>query len=76
MNDRAEVSPLSRPAMSQPVSRPLQASLRFLRIPIPTMPSAFLAVRLPLPAALWAYPVPHEFQSGADPSFSPAVYDP
>ena len=39
----------------------------FFRIPLPTAPTAFLAVRLPLPAALWAYPVPHEFPSGADP---------
>jgi hypothetical protein len=73
MNDRAEVCPLSRRAMSQPVSRPLQPGIRFLRIPLPTAPTAFLAVRLPLLAGLWAYPVPHEYPSGADPSASPAV---
>src|SRR5476649_848903 len=73
MNDRAEVCPLSRRAMFQPVSRPLQPGIRFLRTPLPTAPTAFLAVRLPSPAALWAYPVPHEFPSGADPSSSPAV---
>ena len=44
--------------MFQPVSRLLQPGVRFLRIPLPPVPTAFLAVRLPLPAALWAYPVP------------------
>jgi hypothetical protein len=67
MNDHAEVCPLSRRVMSQPVSSPLQTGIRFLRTPLPTAPTAFLAVRLPLQAALWAYPVPHEFPSGADP---------
>jgi hypothetical protein len=51
MNDRAEVSPLSRRAMSQPVSRPLRPGIRLLRIPPPNTPTAFLTVRLPLPAA-------------------------
>jgi len=76
MNDRTEVSSLSRPTMFQSVSSPLQESIRFFRIPIPAVHSAFLAVRLPLPAALRAYPVPLKFQSGADLSFSPAVYRP
>ncbi len=76
MNDRAEVCPLSRRAMSQPVSRPLQPGVRFLRIPLPTAPTAFLAVRLPLPAARWAYPVPLKSLSGADPSYSPAASRP
>jgi len=62
--------------MFQPVSRPLQAGLRFFRIPLPAAPTAFLAVRLPFPAALRAYPVPPEFLSGADPSCSPAAYRP
>jgi hypothetical protein len=74
MNDHAEVGPLSRPAMFQPVSFPLQKGVRFLRTPLPAASTAFLAVRLPLPATLRAYPVPHEFLSGADPSFSPAAY--
>ena len=73
MNDRAEVCPLSRRAMFQPVSRPLQPGVRFFRIPLPTAPTAFLMVRLPSPAALWAYPVPHKSPSGADPSSSPAA---
>ncbi|MGF6813059.1 hypothetical protein OKW30_008276 [Paraburkholderia sp. Clong3] len=48
MNDRAEVCPLSRRAMFQPVSRPLQPGIRFLRIPLPAPPTARLAVRLPI----------------------------
>ncbi|KRP85384.1 hypothetical protein TX25_28405 [Pseudomonas lactis] len=48
-------------------ARPLQAGLRFFRIPLPAAPTAFLAVRLPFPAALRAYPVPPEFLSGAAP---------
>ncbi len=76
MNERAEVCPLSCRAMLQPVSRLLQPGLCFLRLPLPTTPTAFLTVRLPLPAALWAYPVPHESQSQSDPSFSPAAFRP
>ncbi len=45
----------------------------FFRVPLPTAPATFLAVRLPVTAALWAYPVPHESPSGADPSSSPAA---
>lgn len=74
MNDQTEVGSLSRPAMFQPVSYPLQKGLRFIRIPLPAAPTAFLAVNLPLPAALRAYPVPHDFLSGADPSSSPAAF--
>jgi hypothetical protein len=48
MNDRAEVCPLSRRAMSQPVSRPLQTGIRFLRIPLPAPPLALLTVGLPI----------------------------
>jgi hypothetical protein len=76
MNDHAEVCPLSRPTMQQSVSSPLQEGVRFFRNPLPAVPTAFLAVRLPLPAALRAYPVPHEFQSGTDPSYPPAAQCP
>lgn len=48
INDHAEVRPLSRRAMSQLVSRRLQTGIRFLRTPVPTVPTAFLAVRLPI----------------------------
>src|SRR5208283_1630 len=68
-----KVGPLSRRAIFKPVSHPLQEGFRFFPHPLPTEPSTFLAVRLPLPAALWVYPVPHESPSGADPSSSPAV---
>src|SRR6478735_7596759 len=73
MNDHAEVCPLSRRTMFQPVSRPLQPGVRFFRNPLSAALTAFLAVRLPLPAVLRTYPVPHEFQSGADPSYPPAA---
>ena len=76
MNDRVEVCPLSRRAMLPPVSSPLSGDFRFFHIPLPTVPMVFLAVHLPFPAALWAYPVPHESPSGADPSSSPAVRRP
>ena len=69
MNDHTEVCSLSRQAMFQPVSSPLQKGFRFFRVPLPAAPTTFLAVRLPLLAALRAYPVAHEFLSGADPSF-------
>ena len=42
-----EVCSLSRGMMLQPLSGPLQAGVRFLRVPLPTLPSAFLAVGLP-----------------------------
>ncbi|QDL36386.1 hypothetical protein EUB48_03030 [Rhodoferax sediminis] len=62
MEDLAEVGSLSRRVMSQPVSTPLQGSIRFLRFPLPAAPSAFLAVDLPPPAARRAYRVPHTSQ--------------
>ena len=60
MEDLAEVGSLSRRA--KPVSVPLQNGIRFLRLPLPTAPSVFLAVDLPLPAACWAYRVPQTSQ--------------
>jgi len=42
-----EVSSLSRGVMSQPLSGPLQAGLRFLPRPLPAAPSAHLAAGLP-----------------------------
>ena len=44
MKDHAEVCPLSRGVMFQPLSLPLQESLRFFRIPLPALSSAHLAV--------------------------------
>jgi len=62
MEDHAEVGSLSRRVMSQPVSVRLQNGIRFLRVPLPAAPSAFLAVGLPLPAARRAYRVAHTSQ--------------
>ncbi len=59
MEDRAEVGSLSRRVMLQPVSAPLQDGIRFVRIPLPAAPSAFLAVSLPLLTARRVYHVPH-----------------
>src|SRR6266487_223892 len=42
MKDLAEVCPLSREGMLHPLSRPLQAGLRFFRFPLPAVSSARL----------------------------------
>src|ERR1700676_396295 len=76
MNDHTEVCSLSRPAILHLVSTRLQGGVGFFRVPLPTVPTGFLAVPLPFPAALRAYPVPREFPGSADPSFSPAAYCP
>src|SRR6266852_1753562 len=41
--DLAEVCPLSREVMLQPLSFPLQDGIRFLRFPLPAISSAYLA---------------------------------
>ena len=43
MKDLAEVCPLSRGMMLQPLSIPLQDGLRFFRVPLPAISSAHLA---------------------------------
>lgn len=58
MKDHAEVCPLSREVMSQPLSGPLQPSLRFFRTPMPAPPTAFLTVSLPAWAAIRVFRVP------------------
>lgn len=73
MEDRVEVCSLSRQMMFQSVFTPLQGDLRFFHIPLPATPTVFLAVHLPITAALRAYPVPPVFQSGSDLSISPAA---
>lgn len=45
--DHAEVCPVSRGVMFQPLSWPLQPGIRFLCDPIPAPPTVFLAVHLP-----------------------------
>lgn len=74
--DHEEVCPLSRGVISQPLSIQLQNGVRFFLVPLPAAPTVFLAVHLPLPAALRAYPVPLIFLSGADPPYSPAAQRP
>jgi len=43
MKDLAEVCPLSREVLFQPLSTPLQDDLRFFRVPLPAISSACLA---------------------------------
>lgn len=45
--DQPEVCPLSRGVMFQPLSAPLQDGIRFFRSPLPAVPTARLAARLP-----------------------------
>lgn len=74
--DHEEVCPISRRVIFQPLSPRLQGGVRFFLNPLPAVPTVFLAVHLPFPAVLQAYPVPRIFQSGADPSISPAAHCP
>jgi hypothetical protein len=67
--DHEEVCPISRGVIFQSLSPRLQRGVRFFLNPLPAAPTVFLAVHLPFPAVLRAYPVPHVFLSGADPSF-------
>src|SRR4051794_7487926 len=74
--DQTEVCPLSRGVMSQPLSAPLQRSLRFLRHPLPAQSTAFLTVRLPAilrwrPYRLTTFPARHTTDLGS--AYSPAV---
>jgi len=46
MQDPAQVCPLSRGMMFQPLSTPLQNGIRFLRTPLPALPTNPLAVHL------------------------------
>jgi hypothetical protein len=62
-----EVGPLSRPViwsmhLTQPVSAPLQGSLRFLPDLLSAPPSVHLAMYFPpvTGGAVWIYPVPLE----------------
>jgi hypothetical protein len=73
MRDQLEVCPLSCRAMFQLVSGRLQPGIRFLQPPLPTPPTASLAVGLPLRAARWAYPVPRSQQDGSGSLFTPAT---
>lgn len=58
INDHAEVCPVSRRVMSQPLSKPLQLGIRFLCDPLPALPTAHLTVQPATWAAIRAYHVP------------------
>jgi hypothetical protein len=72
--DLAEVCPLSRGAMFQPLSRPLPPSFRLLRHPLPAALSARLAARFPLREdyGLTVFRVTDPVD-GVGPPFSPVV---
>lgn len=67
--DHAEVCPVSRGVMFQPLSRPLQPGVRFLCDPIPAPPTVFLTVHLPKGQryGLTTFPVCHT--TGLGPTF-------
>jgi hypothetical protein len=64
MLDLPEVCPLSREGMFHLLSKPLQSGIRFLRHPLPALPTVFLAVDLPVRAAIRAYRVPYRLREG------------
>jgi hypothetical protein len=47
MKDQTEVGLLSHAVMLQPLCRPLQTAIRFLRPPLPASPTVSLAGHLP-----------------------------
>ena len=71
--DHAEVCPVSRGVMFQPLSKPLQPGVRFLCDPIPAPPTVFLTVHLPTGQryGLTTFPVCHT--TGLGPTFSPVI---
>ncbi len=71
--DHAEVCPVSRGVMFQPLSGPLQPGVRFLCDPIPAPPTVFLAVHLPWGQryGLTTFPVCHT--TGLGSASSPVV---
>ncbi len=60
MKDLAEVCPLSRGVMLQPLFSPLQRDVRFLRIPLPAAPLTRLAAVYRDFGGQRAYRVPRE----------------
>lgn len=68
----SEVCSLSCRANFEPVSAPLQNSIRFFRPPLPTYLSAHLAARFPYSNGdNWVYPVPPIIRGGLAPAYSP-----
>jgi len=69
--DRAEVCSASREVMLQPLSAPLQYSLRFLHLLIPARPTASLALRLPRGQSYGLTTFPFRHTTGSGLAFSP-----
>lgn len=73
LEDQTEVCSLSRKVMSQPLSVPLQHSIRLLRPLLPALPTAFLTVCLPRGQryGLTTFPACHT--TGLGPAFLPGT---
>ena len=71
MKDQTEVSPLS--GEGNPLSAPLQRSIRLLRLPLPALLSAFLAGCFPSSGGVQAYHVPLVCPDGLGPTCSPVM---
>ena len=71
--DHAEVCPVSRGVMFQPLSEPLQLGIRFFCNPIAARPTARLAAHLPRGQryGLTTFPIYHT--TGLGPAYSPVV---
>src|SRR5262245_45802932 len=69
-----EVSPLSRGVMSQPLSDPLQAGLRFLPRPLPAAPSAHLTAGLPSREGDGLTTLHRRNPRGLGPAFTPVAH--
>lgn len=69
----AEVCPVSRGVMFQPLFRRLQPDVRFLRYPIPAPPTGCLAASLPRGQryGLTTFPACHT--TGLGPAFPPEI---
>src|SRR5262249_56642784 len=66
-----EVSSLSRGVISQPLSDPFRAGLRFLPRPLPAAPSARLAAGLPPPEGDGLTTLHRQTPRGVCPAFTP-----
>ena len=75
MKDLAEVCPLSRVVMLQPLSLPLQQGLRFFRLPSPAISSARLTAAYPTANGRYrAYRVSLREPSGLGPLYPPVAF--
>src|SRR5262245_33135559 len=69
-----EVSPLSRGVISQPLSDPLRAGLRFLPRPLPAAPSAHLTAGLPSREGDGLTTLHRRNPRGLGPAFTPVAH--